>query len=353
MKRFLLLVLSLFVLAVTAGVGTFAYLQDAEESLGNSFAAGTLDLKLCSGPGPAAETVNLHPDRGCDSSKSANCILPDTGLSHMAASDSRRYETGGWPGVYGEEYLELGFPDIPDGVAVDGAVLKFEWQRRPPVEAARLQIYVGDEQRGTYDLPLPEEPNTDELVSLDLRNGYGIDTPEEVNGLKICFQAHCGGHPGGNTAHDLVEIAVRYTPPGGPEWTDGLNEPLVVEDVKPGDASPAPLLIGVKNTGTLGGRLSACVTNVVSEEGYNPGWETGDTGEPGELDRYLELTVSLGGGTSVTCTLNDLTSAFTLGSLNPGEGKNAHISWRLPEGTGNEIQGDRVSFTIEFFLEQA
>lgn len=347
-----MLVLSLFVLAVTAGVGTFAYLQDAEESLANSFAAGTLDLKLCSSEGAAAETVNLHPDWGCDTSKSSNCTFPDSGLSHMAADDSQRYKTGGWPGAYGGECLELGFPDIPDGVAVDGAVLRFEWQRRPPVEAARLQIYVGDELRGTRDLSLPE-PDTDELVSLDIRNEYGIDTPEEVNGLKIRFQAHCGGHPGGNTAHNLVEVAVRYTPPGGPEWTDDLNEPLVVEDVKPGDASLAPVVIGVKNTGTLGGRLTACVTNVVSEEVYDPGWETGDTDEPGELDRYLQLELSFGGSTVVSCTLDQMTDPVVLGELGPGEENTVHISWHVSEAAGNEIIGDRVRFNVEFILEQS
>jgi hypothetical protein len=178
MKRLLLLVLALFVLAATAGAGTFADLQDAEESLGNSFAAGTLDLKLGSGP----------------------------------------------------------------------------------------------------------------------------------------------------------------------EWTDGLDEPLVVEDVRPGDVSPAPLVIGVKNTGTIGGRLSACVTNVVSEEGCNPGWETGDTGEPGELDRYLQLTVSFGGQKTVTCGL---------GELGPGEEGTVFISWHVPEAAGNEIIGDRVRFNVEFILEQS
>ena len=352
MKRFLLLALSLFVLAVTAGVGTFAYLQDAEESLANSFAAGTLDLKLRSGEGPAAETVKLHPDYGRDTSKSANCTFPGAGLSHMAADDNQRYETGGWPGGYGGEYLELGFPDIPDGVAVDGAVLKFAWQRRPPVEAARLQVCCGDELRGTRDLSLPP-PNTDELVTLDLRNEYGIDTPEEVNDLKIRFQAHCGGHPGGNTAHNLAEVAVRYTPPGGPEWTDGLNEPLVVEDVRPGDASSAPLVIGVKNTGTIGGRLLTSVTHVVSEEAYSPGWETGDTGEPGELGQYLQLTVSFGGQNTVTCGLGELADPVLLGELGPGEENTVSVSWFVPKSTGSEVYNDRVRFNVEFILEQS
>lgn len=150
-----------------------------------------------------------------------------------------------------------------------------------------------------------------------------------------------------------MEVAVRYTPAGGPKWTDGLNEPLVVEDVKPGDASPAPLLIGVKNTGTIGGRLLACVTHVVSEEDYSPGWETGDTGEPGELGQYLQLTVSFGGQNTVTCGLGELADPVLLGELGPGEENTVRVSWHVPEAAGNEIIGDRVRFNIEFILEQS
>ncbi|GBE58375.1 camelysin metallo-endopeptidase [bacterium BMS3Abin01] len=45
-KRILISVLAVSLLAMLAGAGTYAYFSDSETSSGNSFAAGTLDLKV-------------------------------------------------------------------------------------------------------------------------------------------------------------------------------------------------------------------------------------------------------------------------------------------------------------------
>ncbi len=45
-KKLLLLTLALLLVAGMAGAGTFAYFQDTETSTGNTFTAGTLDLKV-------------------------------------------------------------------------------------------------------------------------------------------------------------------------------------------------------------------------------------------------------------------------------------------------------------------
>ena len=48
-KKLLLLTLALLLVAGMAGTGTFAYFQDTETSTGNTFTAGTLDLKIKDG----------------------------------------------------------------------------------------------------------------------------------------------------------------------------------------------------------------------------------------------------------------------------------------------------------------
>lgn len=48
-KKIVLLALALFVVAALAGTGTWAYFSDTEASTGNTFSAGTLDLKVKDG----------------------------------------------------------------------------------------------------------------------------------------------------------------------------------------------------------------------------------------------------------------------------------------------------------------
>jgi predicted ribosomally synthesized peptide with SipW-like signal peptide len=348
------LVLALLVVAAMAGAGTWAYFRDTETSTGNTFAAGTLDLKLRGEGEPVAQTVHLNPDYGYDTSKSPAHVLTSGDLDALTSSDDERYQSGGWPGEFSDsQYLEFVFPSIMDSVSIESVVLWFEWQRTGVIEGAKLVFYNDDMILGERDLsPLPSG-GVDRTEVIDLRNGFGIDTAAKVNALKVRFQAHDKDKPGHTTSHDWVELKVQYTAAGGPAWTDGgLTETLVVENIKPGDASGAPVAVGVKNAGSLGGTLKLRATDILDEEGDNPASETGDTDEPGELSRYLRLAASLGALPPASGTLDDLTAPVVLGTLEPGAEDEVNISWFLPPETGNDVQGDRVRFTIEFILEQ-
>jgi spore coat-associated protein N len=58
MKRILTLTVASFVLLAMVGVGTWAYFSDTEQSTGNTFTAGTLNLKLANGAGSYTDGVS-------------------------------------------------------------------------------------------------------------------------------------------------------------------------------------------------------------------------------------------------------------------------------------------------------
>jgi len=138
-----------------AGASLYAYFSDVETSNGNKFTAGWLDLKLAHPPGKVEETVNLHVS----------------------------------------------------GVSINSVVLKFEWQRAESIDGARLRIRC-DHDWKTYNLSLPTA-GTDDIVTINLKTLYGIDTAKEINALKIQFQAK--GKDDAYTWHDWVEVQVTYT----------------------------------------------------------------------------------------------------------------------------------------------
>jgi len=162
---------------------------------------------------PAVYSANLHPNEGVDRWGKGDKdwkSLTEEDLNLLEASDDNRYrDNKEWHEKYDDHrYIEFGFENIPAGATVDNAVLKFEWQLASTVASARLSIWNGSSWSSYYDLPLPS-PNTDTIVTLDLKTGYGIDTAAEVNNLRVRFQATDGG--GAYTWHDWVEVQVTYT----------------------------------------------------------------------------------------------------------------------------------------------
>jgi len=156
---------------------------------------------------PATYSVGLHPNYVRDSSDSP-WSLPPENLAQLAVSDDNRYRSkASWPSGYDSHYIDFDFDNIPAGATVLSAVLKFEWQRPQTVDNARLSIWNGSSWSSYYYLPLPS-PNTDTIVTLDLKTGYGIDNAFEVNNLRVRFQATDGG--GAYTWHDWVEVQVVY-----------------------------------------------------------------------------------------------------------------------------------------------
>jgi hypothetical protein len=137
------------------------------------------------------------------------------------------------------------------------------------------------------------------------------------------------------------------------------STPWSISNIAPGDSGVKTLT--VRNGGTVEGSLSIWISNIVDIEGLNPEAETGNTDEPGELSDYLRLTVSAQ-GINTSITMPALLSEFPqssggaryirIPSLAPGESVALTWEWELPLETGNIVQGDEVSFDINYLLEQ-
>jgi len=107
------------------------------------------------------------------------------------------------------------------------------------------------------------------------------------------------------------------------------------------------------------------ISDIISGEGATPESETGDKSSsgPGELDNYLEFTVSstpsgrLSTGLSLPGTINTFpksaaASDIIISPLDAGEEVTLTWDWELPCETGNEAQGDTLHFTINYLLEE-
>lgn len=79
MKKLVLLVLALLMVAGMAGAGTFAYFSDTEASTGNTFTAGTLDLKVGDVDDPNVVHVTLSDMKPGDDTGYYKWVLKNTG----------------------------------------------------------------------------------------------------------------------------------------------------------------------------------------------------------------------------------------------------------------------------------
>jgi len=130
-----------------------------------------------------------------------------------------------------------------------------------------------------------------------------------------------------------------------------------ITNIMPGDSGTKP--VALRNVGDVDGFVTIWVSDVVSTEGDNPESETGDTAEPGELDRYLLFSIScdrLRSRISLPSTIDNLpqsaSNQLRVTPLNVGETVSLDWQWELPVETGNDAQGDRLSFTINYMLEE-
>lgn len=132
-----------------------------------------------------------------------------------------------------------------------------------------------------------------------------------------------------------------------------------ITNIIPGDSGTKTLTL--HNAGSVDGFVSLWVSNIISSEGTNPESETGDTGEPGELDQYLLLNMSCSGldsNISLPTTIDNLPQSaydpdyIKISPLDVGDTITLDWQWELPAGVGNEVQGDSLSFTINYMLEE-
>ncbi len=135
--------------------------------------------------------------------------------------------------------------------------------------------------------------------------------------------------------------------------------PWNIINIRPGDLGLKTVIL--QNTGTIDGTVRIWLTDVINAEGVNPEPETGDTAIPGELGQYLLLKVTASGLTSnlnFPVPINSFPqsanspSYIQIDSLRAGQSKTLVWEWSLPSPTGNEVQGDVITFTINYLLEE-
>jgi len=137
------------------------------------------------------------------------------------------------------------------------------------------------------------------------------------------------------------------------------HTPITVNNIRPGDSGIKT--VELRNVGTKDGLVYIWLSDIVNHEGLNPESETGDTSGDGELGEYLLLdidTTGLSTNLSLPATVNDFPASATglkyinVIALKAGETRILDWYWALPETTGNMVQGDELSFTINYFLKE-
>lgn len=139
-----------------------------------------------------------------------------------------------------------------------------------------------------------------------------------------------------------------------------LYWPAFINNMKPGDN--AYWWIDVANTGTIDGRLTLSFLDFAEVGGVNyepelalQGPDVADLGN----SVYLSIVYDEGGAPSgdyelLYSGLLDGFSSATAAShlLNAGDTDWVYVYIWMPEGTGNEVMGDKVSFKSKFELVQ-
>jgi hypothetical protein len=132
-----------------------------------------------------------------------------------------------------------------------------------------------------------------------------------------------------------------------------------MENIKPGDSGNET--VNLKNAGSQSGKIVIWISAIVNAEGANPESETGDTAEPGELGTYLlfnlscgKLKTNIGLPTEIHNLPQSVSSVRYLGieRLNAGEILEIIWQWELPSQVENDTQGDALSFSINYALEE-
>ena len=132
-----------------------------------------------------------------------------------------------------------------------------------------------------------------------------------------------------------------------------------ITNVKPSDSGIK--IVELHNAGSEDGLVTVWISDLVSGEGLNPESETGNTAEPGEFTDYLLLDLIAEG---LTSNLNFPAAIGTLPQnnigpdyidiipLKAGETVFLRWDWRIPAQANNDLQGDNVTYTINYLLRE-
>ncbi len=137
------------------------------------------------------------------------------------------------------------------------------------------------------------------------------------------------------------------------------STPWAISHIKPGDSGTKT--VELRNTGSKDGFVTIWVNDIISTEGLNPESETGNTNEPGEADLYLQFNLIASGlstNLNLPVTLGELphsaseSKSIEIIPLKSGATTNIIWEWELPPQTNNDVQGDSISFTINYMLQE-
>jgi len=143
---------------------------------------------------------------------------------------------------------------------------------------------------------------------------------------------------------------------------EGLIVPWEINNIVPGSSGVVP--VDIRNAGNINGYVAVWIDSVIDMEGENPEAETGNTDEPGEISQYLTLSISgediapytTAPGFELPVALyqfpGDSIYPLQLSDqpLEPGVTIQVLWEWAVPPQTSNIIQGDHVSFNINYVL---
>jgi predicted ribosomally synthesized peptide with SipW-like signal peptide len=143
------------------------------------------------------------------------------------------------------------------------------------------------------------------------------------------------------------------------ELNDGVAKVVTFSNVKPGDSGADNFK--VHNIGTVNGELSVAISSIVNGPGSTPEPEpTPDNGELGAnmnvvfwVDTNNNKLLDAGEDELYSGTMNGATLPADTMPLDADAETYIGFSWSIPTTVGNEIQGDTVSFSIDFTLNQA
>jgi hypothetical protein len=125
-----------------------------------------------------------------------------------------------------------------------------------------------------------------------------------------------------------------------------------IGNIKPGDSGVKAVTL--HNNSPYNSFISIWITDIVNTEGLNPGIQTGKLGD------YLLLQTifpQLATNIVMPAKIGDFphnptdTNYIMLDPVPPGGTLNLNWQWELPPATGNDVQGDSISFTINYALE--
>ena len=157
-----------------------------------------------------------------------------------------------------------------------------------------------------------------------------------------------------------IPSPVRAAPdPIDLELDEAGYTPITINNIKPGDSGDKTVVL--RNAGKNDGLVYIWLSDIIDSEGLNPDSETGDTSGDGELGEYILLDIAIAGlstNLELPATVDDFpTSAadqkfIKVTSLKAGETRILDWYWELPGETGNMVQGDELSFTINYLLKE-